>query len=210
LVKGAVLKADENQALVRNGYNANAERYDAGREQFHNQDVLEQFMALVRPHGAVLDVGCGAGVPVASFLVEQGLSVTGIDISDSMLRLASARVPQARFLKMDMTNMADLADSSVDGVVACYSLIHVQMELHQRVISEFARLLRPGGVLLFSSGRAEWEGVEEFYGAPMFWSHPHPKLTRKYVLDAGFELEFAEVRQHGGEHHYWVLAHKAA
>jgi SAM-dependent methyltransferase len=124
-----------------------------------------------------------------------------------MLEIASSRLPKADFVEMDMRHLA-FGDGQFDGVVACYSLIHVPMELHRDVIFGFERVLTPGGALLFSCGYHKWEGIEEFHGAPMFWSHPHPKETRQSVLDAGFELDLAEVREHGGEHHYWVLARK--
>lgn len=194
--------------IVTAGYNTAACRYDEGREEFKNRDVVEPFSRLVRVGGRVLDVGCGAGIPVAQHLVTSGFSVTGIDISQSMLEIASARLPGANFVKMDMRNLA-FGDRRFDGVVACYSLIHVPMELHRDVIFDFERLLTPGGALLFSCGRHKWEGIEEFHGVPMFWSHPHPKVTRRSVVDAGFELDFAEIRKHGGEHHYWVLARKS-
>lgn len=202
------LDDSEKKRVVRDGYDALAERYAADRDTFDISEVLEAFRALMRPAGAVLDVGCGAGLPVARFLVDSGFFVTGIDVSDSMLELAAANVPEARLAKLDMTNLASLDDASFDGIVACYSLIHVPMAQHRSVIQDFARLLKPGGALLFSSGRHEWEGVEAFHGATMFWSHPHPKVTRQAVYDAGLTPRFAEVREHGGEHHYWVLAEK--
>ena len=192
--------------MVRTGYDVIASRYAANRDTFEISDVLDEFRALVRPAGSVLDAGCGAGVPVARFLIDSGFSVTGIDVSDTMLELAAVNVPEARLLKLDMTNLGSFDEASFDGVIACYSLIHVPMESHRSVIEGFARLLKPGGALLFSSGRHEWEGVEDFYGASMFWSHPHPKVTRQAVLDAGLRPSFAEVREHGGEYHYWVLA----
>lgn len=193
---------------VRDGYNVSAGQYASTRHSFETQDLLAQFGTLVRPAGNVLDVGCGAGVPVARFLVESGFSVTGIDVSDAMLALASDAVPGANLLQLDMTDLGRFDDASFDGIVACYSLIHVPMELHASVIGDFARLLSPQGALLFSSGRHEWEGVEDFHGAPMFWSHPHPKVTRQTVINAGLVPVFAEVKEHGGEHHYWVLARK--
>jgi ubiquinone/menaquinone biosynthesis C-methylase UbiE len=195
--------------IVRRGYNLAARRYDQGRDRFKNRDVVEPFCRLVRPGGRVLDVGCGAGIPVAQHLVASGFAVTGIDTSEAMLELASGRLPQAHLVRMDMRSLG-FGDGSFDGVIACYSLIHVPMELHRQVIFDFERVLVAGGALLFSCGCHEWEGIGEFHGSPMFWSHPHPKETRRSVLDAGFKPEFAEVREHGGEHHYWVLARKPA
>ena len=205
---GKRLNQTQKESLVRDGYDAVADRYAANRATFETGEMLDEFRSLLRPAGSVLDVGCGAGVPVSRSLIDSGFAVTGIDVSHAMLELAAVNVREARLLKRDMTDLGCFDDASFDGVVACYSLIHVPMALHRTVIFEFCRLLAPGGVLLFSSGRHEWEGVEAFHGTPMFWSHPHPKVTRQAVLDAGLRPEFAEVREHGGEHHYWVLARR--
>ena len=55
-----------------------------------------------------------------------------------------------------------------------------------------------------------WEsGVEKFHGADMFWSHPDRETTRQMVIDAGFTVRTAEVQEHGGEKHYWVMAKRS-
>ena len=145
------MEQERKVQIVKDGYNTAALRYDAGREKFKNRDVVEPFARLVRAAGRVLDVGCGAGESIAKYLVESGFTVTGIDISQSMLELACGRLPQARFVKMDMRHLG-FADRAFDGVIACYSLIHVPMELHRQVIFDFERVLTPGGALLLSCG----------------------------------------------------------
>ncbi|MCG7349758.1 class I SAM-dependent methyltransferase [Sphingomonas sp. ACRSK] len=53
---------------------------------------LDQFGALLPAGGAVLDLGCGAGVPLARELVRRGYAVTGLDVTPTMLALSvSAR-----------------------------------------------------------------------------------------------------------------------
>jgi ubiquinone/menaquinone biosynthesis C-methylase UbiE len=160
------------------------------------------------PGGDVLDVGCGAGVPVARFLVRAGFKVTGVDVSSSMLALARVHVQEASFVKMDMRQLEFAADC-FDGICAFYSLFHVPREEHLQVLTGFNRVLRQDGTLLFSSGRGAWEGIEDFHGARMFWSHPHREVTRQLVIDAGFALTMSEVQEHGGEQHYWVMARKS-
>ena len=68
---------------------------------------------------------------------------------------------------------------------------------------------REDGVLIFSSGKSAWQGIEEFHGARMFWSHPDSEVTRQYVVDAGFAVLMSEVLELGGEQHYWVMARKS-
>ena len=194
--------------IVESGYDDIARTYHEQRDKFKSHELLTKFSSLLPPGGHVLDVGCGAGVPVARFLVNAGFKVTGVDVSSSMLELARVHVPEANFVKMDMRQLEFDADC-FDGICAFYSLFHVPREEHLQVLIGFNRLLRQGGILLFSSGRGAWEGVEDFHGARMFWSHPDREVTRQMVMDAGFAVIMSEVQEHGGEKHYWVMAKKS-
>jgi len=198
---------DKPAAIVENGYNQIAQVYHNQRDKFKNDDVLMSFAALLPPDGDVLDVGSGAGIPVARFLVDTGFRVTGLDISLSMLELARVKVPEARFVKMDMRRLAFEA-FRFDGISAFYSLFHVPREEQPQVLTSFHRLLRQDGILLFCSGVSAWEGIANFFTAPMYWSHPDCEETRKLVIDAGFAVILSEVREYGGEKHYWVMARK--
>jgi ubiquinone/menaquinone biosynthesis C-methylase UbiE len=194
-------------AIVEDGYDKIARTYHERRDKFKNNELLIGFSVLLPSRGDVLDVGCGAGVPVTRFLVDAGFNVTGVDVSSSMLALARGHVPEVSLLKMDMRHLAFAADC-FDGVCAFYSLFHVPRKEHFQVLFGFNRLLRKGGNLLFSSGRREWEGVEDFHGADMFWSHPDREATRQMVIDAGFTVNMSDVQEHGGEKQYWVMATK--
>ena len=194
--------------IVREGYDAIARTYHGQRDKFKNQGLLAAFMSHLAPGGHVLDVGCGAGVPVARSLIDSGFDVTGVDVSSSMLDLARSHVPEARFLKMDMREL-EFDASSFDGICALYSLFHIPQGEHSRAIASFYHLLRQGGILLFSTGQCAWQGVEEFHGTRMLWSHPDRKVTRQWVIDAGFAVMMSEVRELGGEEHYWVMVRKS-
>ncbi len=193
--------------LVRESYNKIAAVYHKQRDKFRNDDVLNSFASLLSSGAEVLDVGCGAGVPVAQFLVKADFKVTGVDFSLSMIELARENVPQATFIEMDMRKL-DFADGSFDGIIAFYSLFHIQKEDHGAILLKFHNLLRENGILLFCSGWNQWEGTKDFHGAQMYWSQPGKEVTRQLVLEAGFDLILAEVRDYGGDKHYWVLARK--
>ena len=193
--------------LVKTGYNEMALAYHEQRDQFKNQDLLARFLTHLPAGAALLDVGCGSGMPVARFLADAGCIVTGIDLSSSMLTLARAHVPEATFLEMDMGKLT-FSEASFDGVSAFYSVFHVPRASHRSIFEAFYRVLKPGGVLLLSSGSTDWEGVEAFHGHTMYWSHYGPRKTRALVEQAGFAVLYSEVLAHGGERHYWVLARK--
>ena len=94
--------SNDPKSIIENGYDDIARTYHKQCDKFKSNELLAGFSALLPPGGDVLDVGCGAGVPVARFLVLAGFKVTGVDASSSMLKLARIHVPEANFVKMDM------------------------------------------------------------------------------------------------------------
>jgi ubiquinone/menaquinone biosynthesis C-methylase UbiE len=195
------------EKLVRESYNKIAAVYHKQRDKFRNDKVLNSFASLLSSGAEVLDVGCGAGVPVAQFLVKADFNVTGVDFSSSMIELAQVNVPKATFIEMDMRQL-EFDDGSFDGITAFYSLFHIQKEDHGAILLKFHSLLRENGVLLFCAGWNQWEGTKDFHGAQMYWSQPGKEVTRQLVIDAGFDLILSEVRDYGGDKHYWVMARK--
>lgn len=157
----------DKESVVRNGYDEIAREYHASRNRFDHRKELKEFAAMLPKNARVLDVGCGAGVPVAKFLVESGFDVTGIDFSENMLRLAEKNVQKARFIKGDMTEL-DFEDNSFDGLTAFYSVIHVPREKHFSLFQSFHRILKPEGIMLVCVGPDEWEAIDEYHGTEMF------------------------------------------
>jgi ubiquinone/menaquinone biosynthesis C-methylase UbiE len=195
----------DKESIVRNSYDKIAREYDASRDKFDHRKELKEFAALLPENAKVLDVGCGAGVPVDRFLAESGFDVTGIDFSENMLGLAETNVPEARFFRKDMTRL-DFEDNSFDGLVAFYSIIHVPREKHSSLFESFHNILKPEGIMLVCMGPDEWEAVGEYQGTEMFWSHYTPEKSLQLVKDAGFRIVYDRILIRGGEKHYWIMA----
>lgn len=113
--------------LAQQGYDYIARDYLAWRaeEPLLFRAELQDLRDRLRPDAAVLDVGCGAGVPFTQWLSER-FRVTGIDISEEQLNLARGNVPRAMFLRQDMVAQNALcAPQSFDAITCFYALIHV-------------------------------------------------------------------------------------
>jgi ubiquinone/menaquinone biosynthesis C-methylase UbiE len=155
---------NERGKIVEEGYDKIAQEYHDQRDRLDRRKELEEFAALLPNDARVLDAGCGSGVPVARLLSERGFRVVGVDLSGSMIRLAKENVPQAEFIRKDMTQL-DFDEDSFDGLTAFYSVIHVPREKHSGLFETFRKILKPDGVMLISLGSSEWEGLEDFHGA---------------------------------------------
>ncbi|MEG3898413.1 class I SAM-dependent methyltransferase [Microcoleus sp. SVA1_B6] len=65
-------------------------------------DFMQEHILKHLPKEAhILDIGCGKGEIVKS-LIEKGYQVTGLDISEEMLRYASENVPNGKFIRDDI------------------------------------------------------------------------------------------------------------
>lgn len=121
--------------------------------------------------GAVLEVGIGTGLALEFY--QPHVRVTGIDLSDDMLREARARVHKrglrnvSGLYQMDATKIT-IADGSFDHVAAMHIMSVVPEP--EAVLDEMVRLCRPGGSVLIANhfaGRAEGWSFAERLAAPM-------------------------------------------
>lgn len=177
----------DQRKAVRRAYDEMAEVYAADRSTETNR--LDAFIDRLSGESRILDAGCGQGEPVATRLSRQ-FEVVGMDFSREQLRLAQANAPSIALTQGDMTTLG-FATDSFDGICAYYSIIHVPIEQHPVVMSEFARVLRSGGPLLITVGEASWTGSNPDWldsGVEMQWSYPDIEEAHEYLSDVGFEL----------------------
>lgn len=192
-------------ALVKQSYNKIAKTYNAQRHLYKNTKLLLKFKKLVTRGACVLDLACGAGVPVVKFLVKSGYNVTGIDFSSSMIKLAKKNVPKAKFLEMDMTKLK-FKTNSFDAVVSFYAIIHVPKEKHVKIYKSLHKILKPNGIALVCVGTCDWEEtVKDYLGAPMFWSIHAPRKTLELLRGCGFKILWSRVLKLGGEKQFWII-----
>ena len=199
--------------IVAAGYDVVAERYLAWsgmRPSGPRLRYLEKARELIPPGADVLELGCGAGIPMTVALAE-GRRVTGVDISAAQIALARRNVPAATFLQGDMTTLQFPA-ASFDAVLAFYSLTHVPRDEQGPLLERIAAWLRPGGVFIASMGaEPDPGGVEQdWLGIDMYFSHFGAKKNRRLVEDAGLRVESSEILAEPPDRHdarfLWIVA----
>ncbi|WP_461007829.1 class I SAM-dependent methyltransferase [Streptomyces capparidis] len=194
--------------LVRRGYDALAPRYEeAYGAETKYRPWIRELLGLLPDGAAVLDLGCGGGVPLARDLAAAGHRVTGVDISGTQVRRARERVPRAEFVRADATAV-DFAEASFDAVVCLYALIHMPLAEQPPLLGRIARWLRPGGRFLATTGHRAWTGVDEDWlggGAAMWWSHADADTYRTWITRAGLTVEREEFVPEGDGGHAMFL-----
>lgn len=180
--------------VVAEGYDRVADRYLAWTVHGPTRlAYLDRVMALLPDESTVLELGCGAGEPVARRLSERH-RVTGVDLSPEQIARARVNAPDAEFLIGDMTQLV-LEPRSVDAVIAFYSIIHVPRTMHTELLAKIASWLRPDGLFVATMGAVSSPGTieEDWLGVPMYFSHFDAPANRAMVQRAGFVLESTEV-----------------
>lgn len=192
---------------VHEGYNKSAKAYSSVfRDQFKNNKHLELLIERLKSGAKVLDVGCGGGKPIDSYLVQRGFEVIGFDISEEQIKLAKLNVPEAQYSVMDMSDLKE-GQFQVDAVVSFYALFHIPREQHLHILQLFRTFVKTNGLILLTMGADDWEGKEDdFCGAEMYWSHYGAEKNLDIVEQSGFKVIFSEIDTAGNEKHLIVLA----
>lgn len=135
------------EAQPAEGYRSWSESYDEPGNPIIEleQPAVWSLLDSVTP-GRALDAGCGTGRH-AAHLVAGGHEVLGVDLSPEMLERAVFNVPGATFIQGDVCAIP-VEDQQFDLVVCGLALSHVA-DLRSGV-TELARALRPGGVIVIS------------------------------------------------------------
>ena len=174
------------------GYGLWAPTYDGPNSAFDvDEPVLAEILAGLPP-GPAVDAACGTG-RYSALLTARGHRVVGVDKSPDMLGHARKRLPATDFRIGDVTALP-VADSSVDLVTCGLALTHVPAL--DPVLTEFARVLRPGGHVVIADMHPERvlrgavPALRDAEGHPVR-APAHRHLVGDYVraaLAAGFQV----------------------
>ena len=170
---------------IRRAWDDVAETYAQRRDPGGSDAALvDDLLSELPAEPTVVDVGCGDG---ARTLANLPAGAVGLDFSRRGLELAADTVPHARLVQGDMAALP-VADDSVDGITAYHAVFHVPRERQPEVYREFARVLRPGGVVLMTLPGGSFETVRRgWMGGSMFFSAPGRAATLDQLAAAGFD-----------------------
>jgi ubiquinone/menaquinone biosynthesis C-methylase UbiE len=129
--------------------------YDHASELHQAEALL--FREYVKPGSEVLDLGVGAG-RTTPHLVRLASRYVGVDYSDAMIARCREKFPGVTFLNLDASDLSGTPSASFDVVVFSFNGIDTipTLERRRRCLDECARVLRGGGVFIFSVHNARY------------------------------------------------------
>jgi SAM-dependent methyltransferase len=205
--------------IVRTGYDKISHAY-RGDTLDQNDPVsirytewVTELIVMLPTAAAVLDLGCGNGIPVAKLLIDAGFAVTGVDISPVQIARAQAALPIARFVCADMTELA-FAPETFAAIVSFYAIIHIPVAEQPALLANIYHWLQPGGYFMATVGSDAWTGTEadwlDVAGGLMYWSHADTATYQQWCENQGFRICWIRFIPEGNGGHTLLLAHKPA
>ncbi len=190
---------------VRQSFDVTAEAYarafadELDRKPF-DRKLLVDFAASLPRGATALDVGTGAAAHIGRFLADQGLTVTGIDLSPRAISVAQELNPDIGLIVADFRSLP-LADNTFDAVVGFYCFIYGTDVEISTALAEALRVARSGARLLAAvhasfDDRPREESFTEMLGLPVEVSvrFTTPATFAGLVERAGWRLEAVHVR----------------
>jgi SAM-dependent methyltransferase len=125
-------------------------RRASGRSAGVGVNAVRKWARTLPRGAAVIDLGCGPGFPITEVLVDEGLSVCGVDAAPSFVEAFRRNLPNLPVV-CEAVEDSTFFNRTFDGVLAWGLIFLLSVEDQRRLIQRMADILLPGGRLLFTS-----------------------------------------------------------
>ncbi|MEP9402589.1 class I SAM-dependent methyltransferase [Sphingomonas sp. VNH70] len=147
------------------GWEAIAERFMAVRSDMGTAPVRSWAARCLSPGAAILDIGCGSGVPIAAALAADGHALWGVDASPSLLAAFRRNLPGMP-AACEPAEDSDFFGRRFPGAIAIGLLFLLDAGVQRALLARVAGALEPGGQFLFSAPCERCEWIDTLTGRP--------------------------------------------
>lgn len=121
------------------------------------RDVVESSGRRFEALGSVLDFGCGCGRVMRRWVDVKGPVFYGSDYNPDLIAWSAANLPFASFTTNGLAPPLPYGDGQFDLIYALSVFTHLTVDLQHSWMAELRRVLKPGGLLLFTTRGTSWE-----------------------------------------------------
>jgi SAM-dependent methyltransferase len=184
-----------------NGYDDIAEIYTQGRGRAVNgigSSTARAWAQTFPPGSAVLDLGCGTGIPVTKILLDAGLNPYAVDASPKMIAAFQQNFPNIP-VACESVERSSFFNRSFDGIISVGLMFLLAEETQRALIPKMAAALNPGGKLLFTAPliKVEWKDAMTQQLSRSLGADQYRELIETSRLSLGEEFHDE------GENHYF-------
>ncbi len=165
-------------------------------------------LTFTKNRGRALDIGCGCTGRFVDLLQKEGFNVAGLDVSDTMIKLARQRHPAVPFYNADICEYQLM--EKYDFVTAWDSIWHIPLKEQKSVIKKIVKSLNPGGIFIFSFGGITKAGdhKNDFMGQTVYYSSLGTNGFLSLCMESGCHIRHLEFDQYP-ELHAFLIVEKA-
>ena len=135
-------------------YEKNAKDFFDSTVSVDMESHYSRFLKYIPENASILDLGCGSGRDLLNFK-NLGYTVMGIDGSKKLVEMAR-KLTGENIVCMDMRDIS--YTGNFDGIWACASLLHLNMEELGKIFKKIREALKTGGVVYCSFKYGDFEG----------------------------------------------------
>ncbi|WP_194362509.1 class I SAM-dependent methyltransferase [Rufibacter sediminis] len=150
-------------------------------------------------NSTVLDLGCGTGIPISKVLLEEGMTVYGVDASPTLVNAFRQHFPHSPVICESVEN-SSFFQRKFDGVIAWGLLFLLPKQAQEKVIEKVSDTLEIGGKFLFTAPaeKTQWKDVLTGYHSISLGA----KTYKEIVAASGLSL--IEEFEDEGRNHYYI------
>ncbi|MCG2840307.1 class I SAM-dependent methyltransferase [Sandaracinobacter sp. RS1-74] len=183
------------------GWDGVAEQFMAVRTGTGATLVRDWARANLPPSSAIVDVGCGSGMPIAQVLAEDGFAVFGIDASPLLIAAFRRRFPHLE-AACEPAEDSPFFHRSFAGAVSIGLLFLLPEERQRAILGRVADALEPGGRFLFSSPAQPCEWRDSLTGR--LSRSPGRPVYAQWLEASGLHLSGCHLDE-GGNHYFHAV-----
>jgi SAM-dependent methyltransferase len=181
-----------------NGYEQLADAFASYRDPRIGVAEVREWCAGLPRGAAVLDLGCGNGVPISETLIQEGCLVHGVDASPRMVAQFRERFRDVPVVCEPIED-SSFFDREFDGAIAWGLMFLLPLDTQATVIRRVARALRAGGSFLFTSPSQSCDWMDSLTGRPSI--SPGADAYRRMLAAEGLTV-IRELDDEGDNHYY--------
>lgn len=159
-------------------YDEISEKWDEIRSNQEINQCVVAFASFLKKNSYILDIGCGTGSPIDTYLTSNNFKVLGIDSSKEMIKIAKSKnITNAKFINIDFFSFK--SKRKFDAIIAFDSLWHINYSKQEKIYKKLANLIKPNGYLMFTCGKND----DERYGTMLNKKFYYASLYKDEVVN---------------------------